>query len=160
MWVAFAVQKLLKFFSAKNIRKLYIESTKTVNEMTLNELVKLTMLWTTGPRLVSLLPEAWVALKLSVHESHHSRSLKQNSSQALIRQHGFMDWAGPSLLASCSLTLVMLNKLRCHVHFQFSANQIIFSRFLIEIHIFNDKKCRSRSVGFFKSQLIWKYTVC
>ena len=37
MWVAFAVQKLLTFFSAKNIRILYIESTKTVNEMTLNE---------------------------------------------------------------------------------------------------------------------------
>ena len=36
-------------FSAKNIRILYIESAKTVNEMTLNELVKLTTLWTTGP---------------------------------------------------------------------------------------------------------------
>ena len=36
MWVAFAaVQKLLTFFSAKNIRILYIESAKTVNEMTL-----------------------------------------------------------------------------------------------------------------------------
>ena len=35
--------------SAKNIRILYIESAKTVNEMTLNKLVKLTMLWTTGP---------------------------------------------------------------------------------------------------------------
>ena len=32
MWVAFAVQKLLTFFSAKNIRILYIESAKTVNE--------------------------------------------------------------------------------------------------------------------------------
>ena len=31
-------------FSAKNIRILYTESAKTVNEMTLNELVKLTML--------------------------------------------------------------------------------------------------------------------
>ena len=52
MWVAFAafaVQKLLTIFSAKNIRILYIESAKTVNEITLNELVKLTMLWTTGP---------------------------------------------------------------------------------------------------------------
>ena len=49
MWVAFALQKLLTFASAKNIRILYIESAKTVNEMTLNELVKLTMLWTTGP---------------------------------------------------------------------------------------------------------------
>ena len=44
MWVAFAVQKLLTFFSAKNIKILYIESAKTVNEMTLNELVKLTTL--------------------------------------------------------------------------------------------------------------------
>ena len=51
MWVAFAVQKVLTFFSAKNFRILYIESAKTVNEMTLNELVKLTMLWTTGPWL-------------------------------------------------------------------------------------------------------------
>ena len=37
----------------KNIRILYIESAKIVNEMTLNELVKLTTLWTTGPRLSS-----------------------------------------------------------------------------------------------------------
>ena len=44
MWVAFAVH-----FLAKNIRILCIESAKTVNEMTLNELVKLTTLWTTGP---------------------------------------------------------------------------------------------------------------
>ena len=44
MWVGFEVQKLLTFFSAKNIRILCIESAKTVNEMTLNELVKLTTL--------------------------------------------------------------------------------------------------------------------
>ena len=50
MWVAFALQKLLTFFSAKNFRILYIESAKTVSEMTLNELVKLTTLWTTWPR--------------------------------------------------------------------------------------------------------------
>ena len=37
MWVAFAVQKLLTFFSAKNIRILCTESAKTVNEMTLND---------------------------------------------------------------------------------------------------------------------------
>ena len=36
-------------FSAKNIRILYIEFAKTVKEMTLYELVKLPMLWTTGP---------------------------------------------------------------------------------------------------------------
>ena len=45
MWVTFEI------FSAKNIRILYIESAKTVNKMTLNELVKLTTLWTTGPTL-------------------------------------------------------------------------------------------------------------
>ena len=50
MWVAFALQKLLTFFQQKNIIILYIESAKTVNKMTLNELVKLTTLWTTGPR--------------------------------------------------------------------------------------------------------------
>ena len=41
--------KATHIFSAKNIRILYIESAKTVHEMTLNELVKLTTLWTTGP---------------------------------------------------------------------------------------------------------------
>ena len=49
---------MLKFFAEKMcvawyfIRILYIESTKTVNEMTLNELVKLMTLWTTGPRKI------------------------------------------------------------------------------------------------------------
>ena len=57
-------------------------------------------------------------------------------------------------------TLVMLNKLRCYAHFLFSANHITWFGFLIEIHIFNDKQSRSRSVGFFRSQLIWIYTVC
>ena len=52
MWVAFAVQKQLTFFG-KNIRILYIEPAKLVNEMTLNELVKLTTLWTTGPWLIA-----------------------------------------------------------------------------------------------------------
>ena len=47
---SFCSTKATHIFSAKNIRILCIESTKTVNKMTLNELVKLTMLWTTGPR--------------------------------------------------------------------------------------------------------------
>ena len=41
--------KKMWVFSAKNIRILYIESPKTVNEMTLNKLVKGTTRWTTGP---------------------------------------------------------------------------------------------------------------
>ena len=45
----FLLKKATHVFSAKNIRILYIESAKTVNEMTLNKLVKLKRLWTTGP---------------------------------------------------------------------------------------------------------------
>ena len=59
----------------------------------------------------------------------------------------FAGWTG----SVKSLTLVMLNKLRCHAHFQFSANQIIWSRLLIWIHILNGKQCRSRSVGFLET---------
>ena len=48
---SFCSAKATHIFSAKNIRVLCIESAKTVNEMTLNELVKLTTLWTTEPCL-------------------------------------------------------------------------------------------------------------
>ena len=64
------------------------------------------------------------------------------------------------LVSEGLLTLVMLNKLRCLAYFQFSANQITWSGLLIQVHILNGKQCRSRSVGFFRSQLIWIYTVC
>ena len=59
MLIFFAEKNVSSFCSAKathifqkkkNIRILCIESAITVNEMTLNELVKLTTLWTTGPR--------------------------------------------------------------------------------------------------------------
>ena len=46
---SFCSAKATHIFSAKNIRILYIKSAKIVNEMILNELVKLTTLWTTGP---------------------------------------------------------------------------------------------------------------
>ena len=49
--------KLLTFIQKKNIRILYIESAKTVNEMILNELVKLMMFWITGPWLPMLQAE-------------------------------------------------------------------------------------------------------
>ena len=42
-------EKATHIFSAKNIRILYIESAKIVNEMTLNELVKLKTLEQLGP---------------------------------------------------------------------------------------------------------------
>ena len=43
---SFCSAKATHIFSEKNFRKLYIESAKTVNEITLNKLVKLTTLWT------------------------------------------------------------------------------------------------------------------
>ena len=46
---SFCSAKATHIFSAESVRILYIESAKTVNEMILNELVKLTTLWTTGP---------------------------------------------------------------------------------------------------------------
>ena len=58
MWVAFVfakatkkkhLQKLLTFFQ-QNTYELDIVLTRTVNILTTYELVKLTMLWTTGPR--------------------------------------------------------------------------------------------------------------
>ena len=49
MWVAFAMQKLLTFFQQKISEYCLLNPAKTVNQMTLNELVKLTTLWTTGP---------------------------------------------------------------------------------------------------------------
>ena len=46
MWVAFT-----HIFFSKNTSELDIVLTRTVNILTTNKLVKLTMLWTTGPRL-------------------------------------------------------------------------------------------------------------
>ena len=46
---SFCSAKATHIFTAKNIRILYIESAKTVNEMTLNELVKLTSFEQLGP---------------------------------------------------------------------------------------------------------------
>ena len=66
--------KSYHIFSAKNIRILYIESAKTVNEMTLNELVKLTTFWTTWAWSIVFLisPQKhilWVCSKC--HGPHH-----------------------------------------------------------------------------------------
>ena len=38
-------------------------------------------------------------------------------------------------------------------------SQITWSRLLIQIQILNGKQCRSRSVGFFRSQLVWIYSL-
>ena len=66
----------------------------------------------------------------------------------------------PELPAILILTLAILNELRCHPHFWVLANQIAWAGLLLLIQILDGKQCRSRSVGFFRSQLIWIYTVC
>ena len=58
----FCSAKATHIFSAKNIRILYIESAKTVNEMTLNELVKLTTLWTIGPNWAQILKNPYMKI--------------------------------------------------------------------------------------------------
>ena len=66
---SFCSAKATHIFSAKNIRILYIESAKTVKEMTLNEIVKLTTLLTTGPRPLSYkLPGAFGPGELSEND--------------------------------------------------------------------------------------------
>ena len=50
MWVAFANAKSTHIFSAKILVGLDIVLTLTVNILTTHELVKLTMIWKTGPR--------------------------------------------------------------------------------------------------------------
>ena len=61
---SFCIANATHIFSAKNIRILCIESAKTANEMTFNELVKLTMLWTTGPCKLFF-------IKLTEHSIYH-----------------------------------------------------------------------------------------
>ena len=58
------------------------------------------------------------------------------------------------------LTRILLNNLICHTHFWLSANQITSYNVFVQIHKLNDKQCRSWSDGFFRSHLIWIYTVC
>ena len=49
--VAFAFAKGTRIFFSKNTCELDVVLSRTVNILTTNELVKLMMLWTTGPRL-------------------------------------------------------------------------------------------------------------
>ena len=67
---SFCSAKATHISSAKNIRILYIESAKTVNEMTLNELVKLTTLRTTGPSMAIFQPKRINILELLYKTVH------------------------------------------------------------------------------------------
>ena len=52
MWVAFASAKATHIFFSENNCELDTVLTRIVNILTTNEFVKLTMLWTTGPRFL------------------------------------------------------------------------------------------------------------
>ena len=108
---SFCSAKATHIFSAKNIRMLCIESTKTVNEMTLNELVKLMMLWTTGPRSLAFTGHTWSGIDIS--------PIEITLDIQIVPPH----WG-------LQLTLVLLNPdISCLC-----------------------KQCRSRSVGFWRSE--------
>ena len=65
MWVAFAFAKATHIFFSKNTCELDIVLTRTVNILTTNEFVKLTMLWTFGPRTLKTYCVSSVNLILS-----------------------------------------------------------------------------------------------
>ena len=96
---SFCSAKATHIFSAKNIRILYIESAKTVNEMTLNELVKLTTLWTTGPSLSYSID---IPACYNGHaENSKIKELRSSGMKVIIISHlGF--WIYPKFLLASS----------------------------------------------------------
>ena len=69
MWVAFA--KATHIFFSKNTLELDIILTRTVNILTTNEIVKLTMLWTTGPWMILLARAGWIWNCAFLHARTH-----------------------------------------------------------------------------------------
>ena len=102
--------------------------------------------------------QTWDSLLPLENLGYHSYRCGILSSSCPIYRSGILSYL-MSVTNLRFLTIILLNKLRCHAYFQFSAS-ITWSSLLIQIHILNGKQCRSRSVGFFRSQLIWIYTVC
>ena len=74
------------FFSKKYQNIVCIESAKKVNEMTLNELVKLTTLWTTGPCMT---------MKMAIF-FQHSFEPKFCNAYPPSYSHFFIIWGAPS----------------------------------------------------------------
>ena len=94
-------------FSAKYIRILYIESVKTVNEMTLNGLVKLTMLWTTGPWLQA------GPLQPPDHQEIDHRMFSTVILSLLLIQEGHLSVSGERM---CTILVNRLEDLACPVN--------------------------------------------
>ena len=62
MWVAFAFAKATHIFFSKNTCELDVVQTRTVNILTTNELVKLTMLSAAGPRNITTVSTTVISL--------------------------------------------------------------------------------------------------
>ena len=135
---SFCSAKATHIFSSKNIRILYFESAKTVNEMTLNKLVKLTTLWTTGPWLLPYFTREMTFVTFCLFSCTPDPFRKGIHSKRKGKEILFF-WRWLFLTVyPIPLTLVLLNPdILCLC-----------------------KQCRSRSVGFWRSQLIWICTVC
>ena len=128
--------------------------------------------WNTAPQSVS---KVGASLLLSVIEPSWSNL---RFSAALVSDcHGALYFASLEFCGYLYLTLFLWCgrgpfKERAHISpclaeyikmprpLLISSQSDYLIRVLIEIYIFNDKQCRSRSVGFFRSQVIWIYTVC
>ena len=86
MWVAFAFAKATHIFFSKNTYDLDIVLMRTVNILTTNELIELTMLWKTGP---------WwfVVLHFFQHYSSHTEMMEGQYWNALCNKvHTIMSW--------------------------------------------------------------------
>ena len=154
---SFCSAKATHIFSAKNIRILYIESAKTVNEMTLNELVKLTTLWTTGPWFgadMKIIFLALIVLSKTVASESNLFFIFYYFSEK-IRQHFIWIICLFPLKNTTKKTIKMLS-----AAVVIGILTLILGLLVPDIIPFLCKQWRSRSVGFLISQLIWICTVC
>ena len=72
MWEAFAMQKLLSFFSTKNFSVFGYKVVKHLTTWPFNKIIKLTMLWTTGPRSLLVSSDGFLFLEFARQISNHT----------------------------------------------------------------------------------------
>ena len=75
MWVTFAFAKATHFFFSKNTYGLSSVLTRTVNILTTNDLVKLTMRWATGPRFGKIF---WISLRKHAYLKYKENFTSKN----------------------------------------------------------------------------------
>ena len=141
---SFCSAKATLIFSAKNIRILCIESAKTVNEMTLNKLVKLTMLWTTGPWYFSYF-SIKTCCGYSLEMSQWVTSTGYLQHMFLLRNKKIVMWI-PSLTLNFDLSTF-------HSHLKMFTDPVNYLLICLKNCWMSVKQCRFRSDAAFCS--IW-----